>query len=157
MEKGIRGFTGLLITNINSEFRYSKWRTQYGDYLRLELQFSMSTSFVPGYAEKRDLERFFFVESVIFDPIQFVRVWSLISNSLSQFRKDWINIINYYKIIMNVIILSPFYLSPLFAFNSAILNFEILIPDSWSATPKTYGNTIDTHYKSSTKMCPSKG
>ena len=99
----------------------------------------------------------FFVESAIFDPIQSGRVWSSISNWLSQFRKDWINIINYYKIIMNVSILSSFYLSPLFAFNSAILNFQIPIPDSWSATPKTYGNTIDTHCKSSTKMCPSKG
>ena len=142
--------------NMNSEFRYSKWRTQYGDYFRLEFQFSMSTSFVPGHAERKELERFFFVKSAIFDPIQSVRVWSSISNSLSQFRKDWINIINYYKIIINVITLSPFYLSPLFSFDSAILNFEILIPDSWSATPKTHGNTIDTHCKSSTKMCPSK-
>ena len=64
----------------------------------------------------------FFVESAIFDPIQSMRVWSSISNSLSQFRKDWINIINYYKIIMNVSILSPFYLSPLFAFEFAIFN-----------------------------------
>ena len=63
----------------------------------------------------------FFVESAIFDPIQSMRVWSSISNSLSQFRKDWINIINCYKIIMNVSILSPFYLSPLFALDSAIL------------------------------------
>ena len=63
----------------------------------------------------------FFVESAIFDPIQSTRVWSSISNSLSQSRKDWINIINCYKIIMNVSILSPFYLSPLFALDSAIL------------------------------------
>ena len=85
------------------------------------------------------------------------RVWSSVSNLPSQFRKVWLNIINYYKFIMNVIILSLFYLSPLFAFDSAILNFEIQIPVSWSATPKTYGNTIDTHCKSSTKMYPSKG
>ena len=73
--------------------------------------------------EKRTRE-VFFVESAIFDPIQCMRVWSSISNSLSQFRKDWINIKNYYKIIMNVSILNPFYLSPLFAFDSAI--FKIL-------------------------------
>ena len=60
----------------------------------------MSTSFVPGHAERRELKRFFFVESTMFDPIQFVRVWSSISNSLSEFRKDWINIINYYKLIV---------------------------------------------------------
>ena len=65
----------------------------------------------------------FFVESAIFDPIQSMRVWSSISNSLSQFRKDWINIINYYKIIMKVTILGLSYLSPSFAFDPAILNF----------------------------------
>ena len=75
----------------------------------------------PGHAERKELERFFFVEWAIFDPIQSMRVWSSISNSLSQFRKDWINIKNCYKIIMNVSILSPFYLPPLFAFDSAIL------------------------------------
>ena len=109
-----------------------------------------------GWRREKRTGEVFFVESAIFDPIQSVRVWSSISNSLSQFRKDWINIINYYKIIMNVSIMSSFYLSPLFGFDSAIFNFQILIPDWWWATPKTYGNTIDTHCKSSTKMCPSK-
>ena len=156
LEKGIRGFTGLLITNMNSEFRYTKWWTQYGDYFRLKLQFYIHVVCSGSRREERT-EEIFFVKSAIFDPIQSVRVWSSISNSLSQFRKDWINITNYYNIIMNVIILSPFYPSPLFAFDYTILNFEILIPDSWSATPKTYGNTIDTHCKSSIKMCPSKG
>ena len=59
LEKGIREYKGLLITNINSEFRYSKCRTQYRDYFRLDLQFYMSTSFVPGHAERRELERCF--------------------------------------------------------------------------------------------------
>ena len=69
----IKGFSKSLITNPVSEFEKSKWRIQYGSYFRLELRFSMSTSFVPGHAERRELERFF-VESAIFDPIQSMRV-----------------------------------------------------------------------------------
>ena len=59
LEKGIRRFAGLFVTNMNSEFRYSKWRTQYDDYFRLELQFSVSTSFVPVQQRGENWRGFF--------------------------------------------------------------------------------------------------
>ena len=142
-------FSGSLITDPVSNLSNPKKWTLY-DHPRPRRLFQVTQRW-------RELERFFLCnqQSLIrFNLWEYDLRYQI---RYLKFRKGWINIINYYKMIMNVSILSPFYLSPLFAFDSAILNFEILIPDSWSATPKTYGNTIDTHCKSSTKMCPLKG